>query len=53
MAIPVANLNPVRITVTIPRHLFNLLSERSRQEGRSLSNLAAFLLECAINPNRS
>jgi len=31
--------------VTLPYRAFQALEERSRREGRSLSNLAAFLLE--------
>jgi len=34
-----------RITITLPTKIFEALAQRSQQEGRSLSNLAAFLLE--------
>lgn len=37
--------SPQRITITIPHGAYQRLLERSDQEGRSLSNLAAFLLE--------
>lgn len=36
---------PKRITITIPFSAFRLLEERSNAEGRSLSNLAAYLIE--------
>lgn len=41
---------PVRITVTIPRSTFEQLQSRSDQEGRSMSNLTAYLLEGALKP---
>lgn len=37
-----------RICTTIPSKLFEALIERSTREGRSLSNLCAFLLERAM-----
>mgnify|MGYP003333305845 FL=1 len=37
-----------RITVTLPQSTLEALNERSSQEGRSLSNLVAFLLESAL-----
>jgi hypothetical protein len=37
--------SPRRITITVPYQLYERLVERSNREGRSLSNLAAFLLE--------
>jgi hypothetical protein len=40
---------PQRITITIGWQTFQRLRERADQEGRSLSNLAAFLLEKAIS----
>lgn len=40
-----AKRRPVRITITIPNHVFKEISDRSSYQGRSLSNLAAFLLE--------
>lgn len=36
---------PRRITITIPNGVYEELIARSNQEGRSLSNLAAFLIE--------
>jgi hypothetical protein len=40
---------PRRITITVPHHAFSALQQRSDLEGRSLSNLAAYLLEIALN----
>ena len=37
--------HPVRITITVSQSVYDYLGQRSHQEGRSLSNLAAFLLE--------
>jgi len=39
---------PSRVTVTIPWSLRQTLDERSDEEGRSLSNLIAYLLERAL-----
>lgn len=39
---------PRRITITVPYHAFCALQERSEDEGRSLSNLASYLLETAL-----
>lgn len=39
---------PSRISVTVPFELYRALIERSNREGRSISNLASFLLETAI-----
>jgi hypothetical protein len=39
---------PRRITVTVPDQIYWILSERSSREGRSISNLAAYLLERAV-----
>lgn len=36
---------PRRITITIPNGVYEELIARSNEEGRSLSNLAAFLIE--------
>ncbi|KEF43475.1 MAG: hypothetical protein ER33_01645 [Cyanobium sp. CACIAM 14] len=41
-------LRPVRVTITIPHNAYQALLERSNRQGRSLSNLAAFLLESAL-----
>jgi hypothetical protein len=36
---------PVRVSITISAGLFETLVSRATEEGRSLSNLCAFLLE--------
>ena len=38
----------VRISVTIPRNLHERLITQSMKEGRSLANLAAYLLESSM-----
>jgi len=40
---------PRRISITLPLRPYEQLLKRSDWEGRSLSNLAAFLLEKALN----
>jgi hypothetical protein len=40
---------PTRVTITVPGPLFETLQERALHEGRSLSNLAAVLLERAMD----
>jgi hypothetical protein len=40
-----ANRAPKRLTITIPFSTFQAIERRSTEEGRSLSNLAAYLLE--------
>ena len=40
--------SPQRISITLPYGIYQKLLERSDLEGRSLSNLSAFLLESAI-----
>ena len=37
--------HPVRITITVSQSIYNYLGQRSQDEGRSMSNLAAFILE--------
>lgn len=41
-------LRPVRVTITVPYNAYQALVERSNVQGRSLSNLAAYLLESAL-----
>jgi len=41
--------SPRRVTITVPYALYAELQARSDQQGRSLSNLAAFLLETAVS----
>jgi hypothetical protein len=36
---------PRRISITVPENVYNKLAECSTLEGRSISNLAAYLLE--------
>lgn len=40
---------PRRVTITIPHATYLELERRSYEQGRSLSNLSAYLLECAIS----
>lgn len=42
-------LRPKRLTITVSGAVFQHLEHQSTAEGRSLSNLAAFLLEWAMN----
>ena len=44
----IAFKSPKRISITIPHNAYEHLIQRSDQEGRSLSNLAAYLLESAL-----
>jgi len=41
--------SPRRVTITVPYALYAELQARSDQQGRSLSNLAAFLLETSLS----
>lgn len=49
---PLARLHrkPQRITITVSAVVVERLSARALVEGRSLSNLAAYLLEVALAP---
>ena len=38
-----------RLTITVAQALLEALVERSNREGRSLSNLAAYLLESSLD----
>jgi hypothetical protein len=40
-----SNRVPTRVTITVPYRVFMALRDRADREGRSTSNLAAFLLE--------
>lgn len=44
-----AFLSPQQITITVPAMTLKKLLQRSPVEGRSLSNLAAFLLEQSLD----
>jgi hypothetical protein len=46
--LPVSFRKPVRITITVPHSTHLALADRSDEEGRSLSNLAAYILENAL-----
>jgi hypothetical protein len=39
----------MRLSVTVPHHLYQMLQERSDLEGRSMSNLAAYMLEQGLS----
>jgi hypothetical protein len=39
---------PRRVTITLPHSTYSHLMERSDSEGRSMSNLAAYLLEASL-----
>ncbi len=41
---------PKRLSVTLPHTTYEHLVQKSSWEGRSISNLAAFLLESALTP---
>lgn len=43
---------PQRISITLPQHVFEALVERSLLEGRSLSNLSAYLLEWSLQTSQ-
>jgi hypothetical protein len=43
---------PVRVSITIPWALQEALIARANSEGRSLSNLLAYLLEQSIQPKK-
>jgi hypothetical protein len=42
---------PKRLSVTLPHATYEQLVQKSGWEGRSISNLAAFLLENALKPS--
>mgnify|MGYP000281769051 CR=1 FL=1 len=41
--------SPKRISITIPHNAYEHLAQRSNEEGRSMSNLAAFILEATLS----
>lgn len=49
MNLPSMFRKPVRVTITLPHNIYLHLKDRSDEEGRSLSNLAAFLIEKSIH----
>ncbi|MCF8131543.1 MAG: hypothetical protein K9J72_00290 [Synechococcus sp. Tobar2m-G35] len=44
-----AQRNPRRLSITVPFHVFASLEERATAEGRSLSNLCAYLIEAHLH----
>lgn len=44
---------PRRISITLSYHVHESLLQRSEEEGRSMSNLCAFLLEDALRHNNN
>ncbi|MEB3156121.1 MAG: hypothetical protein VKO26_01635 [Cyanobacteriota bacterium] len=49
MNLPSVFRKPVRITITLPHNIYQHLKSRSDDEGRSLSNLAAYLIEKSLD----
>jgi hypothetical protein len=49
MKLPSVFRKPVRVTITLPHNIYQHLKKRSDEEGRSLSNLAAFLIEKSLD----
>ena len=45
-----ASRKPKRLTITVSNHVFEAIVQRSVQQGRSMSNAAAFALEAAFFP---
>ncbi len=43
---------PVRVTITVCYSTYAELEQRSTEEGRSISNLAAYLLESSLGAPR-
>lgn len=43
-----ASRRPQRLTITVSHHVAEHLVEQSNSQGRSMSNLAAYLLEVAL-----
>jgi hypothetical protein len=43
-----ASRRPQRLTITVSYHVAEHLVEQSNSQGRSISNLAAYLLEVAL-----
>ena len=42
-----------RMTITVSAKVFTDLIERSTREGRSTSNLAAYLIECGLDASNN
>jgi hypothetical protein len=41
--------HPRRVSITLSQHVYDRLLNRSEEEGRSISNLCAFLIEEALH----
>ena len=50
--VAIAKRKPARITITVSHHLFEAITNQADYQGRSTSNLAAFLLEAALESQR-
>lgn len=50
MQTPLPFRSPRRITITVPYSTYQNLVTRSSEEGRSISNLAAYVLEQHLKP---
>ena len=48
-----ASRRPQRLTITVSHHVAEHLVEQSNTQGRSISNLAAYLLERALGEHQS
>ena len=46
--VAIAKRKPVRITITVAQHVYENITNQADYQGRSTSNLAAFLLEAAM-----
>lgn len=46
--VSLATASPRRVSVTLPLHAYRLLERLSVEQGRSMSNLAAFLIETGL-----
>lgn len=46
--VSLATASPRRLSVTLPLHAYRLLERLSFEQGRSMSNLAAFLIETGL-----
>lgn len=47
--LPLAARKPVRLSITIPHGLYRRIEQQASYEGRSMSNLAAHLLEISLS----
>lgn len=50
--VAIAKRSPTRISITINHRLYQQLIDRSADQGRSISNLCAYLLEAALPVER-